>query len=96
MYHPTMAVVFDRSTTIRLRPKNQITIPEALARRLGVQPGDRLFVRFEEPNGLVIRPVPKSYAGAFADIWPSLADATAEIRAMRDEWDERERRQLGG
>jgi hypothetical protein len=39
--------------------------------------------------------VPKSYAGALAGVWGSHEEAMAELRAGRDEWDERERRQMG-
>ena len=90
-----MTMTFDRTTPIRIRPKNQITIPEAIATQLGIGPGDRLFARVDESGQLVLRPVPKSYAGAFADIWPDVEAATLEIRAERDAWEDRTRGQLG-
>lgn len=94
-YHPTMTLTFERQTTIRLRPKNQVTIPDVLAKRLGVEPGDRLFASFVAPDTVVLRRVPRSYAGTFADVWPDVEEATQEIRATRDGWEERTRDQLG-
>jgi bifunctional DNA-binding transcriptional regulator/antitoxin component of YhaV-PrlF toxin-antitoxin module len=90
-----MTVTFDRDLTIRLRPKNQVTIPEALTRQLDVEPGDRLFARVEAPGRLVLRKVPKSFHGALAGLWGTQEEIDAEIRAGRDEWDERERRLFG-
>lgn len=90
-----MVMTFERSTPIRVRPKNQITIPEAIASRLDIGPGDRLLARVDEDGQLVLRKVPKSFAGALAGLWGTEAEAMAELRASRDEWDERERRQYG-
>lgn len=90
-----MTPQFERSTPIRVRPKNQITIPEAIAARMEVGPGDRLLARIDDAGQLVLRKVPKSYAGALAGVWGTYEEAMAELRASRDEWDERERRQVG-
>lgn len=90
-----MTATFERSTPIRIRPRNQITIPEAIATRLGVGPGDRLFARVDESGQLVLRKVPKSFAGALAGVWGTHEEAMAELRASRDEWEERERRLFG-
>lgn len=94
-YRTTMAELITRRETVRLRAKNQLTLPEPVARALGVEPGDRFFVSFEEPDRAVLQRVPKSYAGALAGVWGSHEEAMAELRASRDEWDEPERRQLG-
>ena len=90
-----MTVSFDRSSTIRIRAKNQITIPEPIATQLGVGPGDRLFGHVDQSGQLVLRKVPRSFAGALAGLWGTEEEAMAELRASRDEWDERERRLLG-
>ena len=90
-----MATTFERSTPIRVRPKNQITIPEAIASRLDIGPGDRLLARVDDAGQLVMRKVPKSHAGALAGLWGTEAEAMASLRASRDEWDERERRLFG-
>ncbi len=88
-------LTFDRSTPIRVRAKNQITIPEAIAARLEVGPGDRLFAHVDASGQLVLRKVPRSHFGALAGLWGTQEDIDAEIRAGRDEWTERERRLLG-
>ena len=90
-----MPLTFDRSTTIRIRAKNQVTIPEPIATQLGIGPGDRLFAHVDPSGQLVLRKVPKSFAGALAGLWGTQEEIDAEIRAGRDEWTERERRQLG-
>jgi AbrB family looped-hinge helix DNA binding protein len=90
-----MTMTFDRTTPIRIRPKNQITIPEAIATQLGIGPGDRLFARVDESGQLVMRKVPNSFAGALAGLWGTQEEIDAEIRAGRDEWTERERRLSG-
>jgi len=90
-----MMMTFDRATSIRIRPKNQITIPEAIATKLGVGPGDRLLARVDESGQLVLRTVPRSFAGALAGLWGTQEQIDAEIRAGRDEWTERERRLSG-
>ena len=90
-----MTLQLERSTPIRVRPKNQITIPEAIAARLEIGAGDRLLARVDDSGQIVLRKVPKSYAGALAGLWGTEAEAMAELRASRDEWDERERRQFG-
>ncbi len=90
-----MTATFERSTPIRIRPKNQITIPEAIAAQLGVGPGDRLLARIDESGQLVLRKVPRSFAGALAGLWGTQEEIDAEIRAGRDEWTERERRLFG-
>jgi bifunctional DNA-binding transcriptional regulator/antitoxin component of YhaV-PrlF toxin-antitoxin module len=90
-----MAMTITRRETVRLRTKNQLTLPEPITRALGAQPGDRFFISFEEPDRAILQRVPKSYAGALAGVWGTYEEAMADLRASRDEWDERERRQLG-
>jgi hypothetical protein len=89
-----MSAPLERPTIIRLRPRNQITVPESLAAVLEVVPGDRFLAHVEEGQ-LVLRKVRRSYFGALAGLWGTQEEIDAEIRAGRDEWDERERRQLG-
>jgi bifunctional DNA-binding transcriptional regulator/antitoxin component of YhaV-PrlF toxin-antitoxin module len=92
---PTMVAMFERRTTVRLRPKNQLTLPEPIARAIGSEAGDRFFVSVEGPGRVVLERVPKSFAGALAGLWGTQEEIDAEIRAGRDEWDEREHRLLG-
>ena len=90
-----MTTMVERRATIRLRPKNQFTLPETIVRSLGVHAGDRFFVSLEGSDRVVFQRVPASYAGSMADVWPDLDAALADLRASRDAWDEREHRQLG-
>lgn len=90
-----MTLTFERSTPIRIRAKNQITIPEPIATQLGVAPGDRLLARVDESGQLVLRKVPRSFAGALAGLWGTQEEIDAEIRAGRDAWTDRERRLTG-
>jgi bifunctional DNA-binding transcriptional regulator/antitoxin component of YhaV-PrlF toxin-antitoxin module len=90
-----MAIAADPRTTVRLRPKNQLTLPEAVARAIGAKVGDRFFISAEEPDRLVLERVPASFEGSMADVWPDLGQALEDLRTSRDEWDEHERRQLG-
>jgi len=90
-----MTALSDRTIPIRIRPKNQITIPESIATQLGVGPGDRLFARVDESGQLVLRKIPRSFAGALAGLWGTQEEIDTEIRAGRDEWTERERRLFG-
>ena len=91
-----MTLTVERRSTIRLRPKNQLTLPEPVARAVAAEVGDRFFVSVEAPGRVVLERVPRSYAGALAGVWGTEEEAMAELRASRDEWDERERRVWGG
>ncbi len=72
----------------QLRPKNQLTIPEAVASAAGVAPGDRFLVEFgrEEPDTIRLRRVRESYAGAFRGLYGDVDDYLEAERAI---WDER-------
>lgn len=76
-----------RDATARLRPKNQLTIPEAVVRTVGAEIGDRFRV---ETDGDSIRliPVRKSYFGALKGLWPD--NWMEELREERDSWSRRE------
>jgi len=54
-----------------------------------------LFAHVDDSGQLVLRKVPKSFAGALAGLWGTQEEIDAEIRAGRDEWTERERRIFG-
>jgi AbrB family looped-hinge helix DNA binding protein len=78
--------------TVTVRRKNQITVPDALAGRLGLQPGDRLVLRLEagadgEP-GFRARPLRRSYAGALRGVYGSPHEATAYLAGERAAWGE--------
>ena len=68
-------------TTARLRPKNQITVPEAALAEVGLTVGDRMLVTVE--HGVIkLEPIRTSYFGALRGVWGP--NATEEIRAERD------------
>lgn len=73
-----------------LRPKNQITLPEKIAARLGVEPGDRfVFVMEDGENDVVhLRRLNKSYAGIAADVYGSSQDIVTYLEEERQAWGE--------
>lgn len=73
-----------------LRPKNQITLPEKIAARLGVEPGDRfVFVMEDGENDVVhLRRLHKSYAGIAADVYGSSQDIATYLEEERQAWGE--------
>ncbi len=75
---------------VSLRPKNQLTLPEPIARQLGVRPGDDLIVEVSEdqPEVAQIRPLRRSYAGVAAGIYGTPEEVRAYVQGERDAWDE--------
>ena len=68
---------------VRLRPKNQITLPGPSLKELGAAVGDR-FLLSVDANGLRLEPVRASYAGALEGVWPT--DWPEDLRRERDSW----------
>ena len=76
---------------VKLRPKNQLTLPEAIAQKLGVAPGDRLVVTLDEehPKQIEIRPIQRSYFGILRGVYGKDSEEIAEyIRGERAAWGE--------
>lgn len=75
---------------VRLRRKNQLTLPEPIAQRLGVGPGDRFVFRLvEEQAGRVeMRYLRASYAGAAPGIYGAESEAAEYVRRERASWHE--------
>ena len=73
-----------------LRPKNQLTLTEVIARRWGVQPGDRLVFIIEDgrPDEVRVRWIRRSYAGALAGVYGTPEEVAAYIREERASWGE--------
>ncbi len=71
----------------RLRDRNQLTIPDAIVREAGIEPGEMFVVELEpsEPDRLLLRRVRTSYAGALRGLWGD--DADAYLDAERNAWD---------
>jgi hypothetical protein len=72
---------------IRLRKRNQLTIPDAMVRAAGFEPGARFVVELDpaEPDTMVIRRLRTSYAGALRGLWRE--DADTYLEAERNVWD---------
>ncbi len=73
---------------VRLRAKNQLTLPEAIAAHLGVEPGDQLIIEMdEEVPGLVqVRPLLRSYAGILKGIYGTPEETAEYLRQERASW----------
>lgn len=76
---------------VKVRPKNQLTIPEAIVKRLGIEPGDRLVFSVDEenPEQLRIRKLRRSYYGLLEGVYGKTPEEVAEyIRQERASWGE--------
>lgn len=71
------------SETVRLRPKNQLTVPEATLKLVGAEIGDRFVITVED-GGIRLQPVLRSYAGALSGVFD--ADWADGLRKDRDNW----------
>ena len=76
------------SAEAHLRARNQITIPDAIVRAAGIEPGETFVVDLEpgDDETLHLRRVRTSYAGALRGLWG--ADAGVYLEAERDSWSE--------
>ncbi len=72
-----------------VRAKNQLTIPQAIAQRHGIEPGRRLVVvDTGDADEFVVRVVRKSYAGALTGVYGNTPEEIAAyIKGERDAWD---------
>ena len=75
------------SAEAHLRARNQITIPDAIVRAVGIEPGETFVVEVEPGDGdtLRLRRVRTSYAGALRGLWG--ADANVFLEAERNAWE---------
>ncbi len=75
---------------VGLRQKNQLTLPESIAERLGVQPGDRLLFEIDDdqPERVQVRPVRRSYAGALAGVYGTPEEVATYLPEERASWGE--------
>jgi bifunctional DNA-binding transcriptional regulator/antitoxin component of YhaV-PrlF toxin-antitoxin module len=75
---------------VQLRRKNQLTLPEAIAERLDVRPGDRLIMEIDEenPREIRVRPLLKSYAGILKGLYGTPEEAAEYLRQERASWEE--------
>jgi bifunctional DNA-binding transcriptional regulator/antitoxin component of YhaV-PrlF toxin-antitoxin module len=75
---------------VSLRPKNQLTLPDAIVRRLDLQAGDRLVVVIDdaEPDRVQLRPIRRSYAGLLTGVFGTDEEALEYVRGERASWDQ--------
>jgi len=76
--------------TAKLSSKHQITLPVAMVRRLGLEPGDRLAVGVEGDR-IVLRPQPRDwveyYHGRLKGVYGSTIEEMDEyVRKERASW----------
>jgi bifunctional DNA-binding transcriptional regulator/antitoxin component of YhaV-PrlF toxin-antitoxin module len=71
-----------------LRPKNQLTVPDAVVRTLGLRTGDRIVFEIDEerPDTVRLRPVRRSYAGILTGVYGSPDEAHEYVRGERASW----------
>jgi antitoxin PrlF len=75
--------------------KGQITVPKDVRDALGLHPGDRLLFDVESGDRAVVRKArPARLVEILASWGPSAEPALAVQRRLRDEWGDRERRQV--
>jgi hypothetical protein len=78
-------------TVARLRPRNQLTLPEPVVAALGVTPGARFLVSVEGPDSVRLVRIRTSYAGAFKGMWGGTPEARDDwLRSERSTWDRRQ------
>jgi hypothetical protein len=81
----------------RLRPRNQLTLPEAVVAAVGATPGERFLVSVEGPDSVRLVRIRASYAGALAGMWGDTQEAIDDwLRAERDSWRDRQARYEDG
>ena len=82
---PTIPAVIE---TVRLRAKNQLTLPEAIARAVDAHPGDRLRIWVEADGSIQLQKIEASAYGKFPGMWGrDSEEVAAHINGLRDEWE---------
>ena len=78
--------------TVKVSRKNQIAVPAAVRRQLGIKPGDRLEVEVEDSR-VVLRPQRRSAVDELIALAPEIwrgIDTDRYIDELRSEWSDRE------
>jgi AbrB family looped-hinge helix DNA binding protein len=68
----------------RVRARNQVTIPDAVARALGLRDGSRLLIRTDGDRAEIVV-IRDTYAGTLSGLWG--ADPSAWLTSERDGWE---------
>ncbi len=73
----------------KLTEKYQITIPSEVRRKLGLQPGDLVYL-VVEGDQVLLRATPESWTGSSrglgAELWSREGGGTAAIERERESW----------
>jgi hypothetical protein len=84
--------VLDRHIEVdaRLRQKNQLTLPEPVARALDARLDDRLLFEIDpaEPGVVRLRVLPRDFAGSMTGVFGTTDETLAFVRGERDAWGE--------
>lgn len=74
----------------RLRNKNQLTLPDRIARALEVEPDDVLLFEVDpdEPGVVRARVLPRDFAGSLTGVYGTTEDTLAFVRGEREAWGE--------
>lgn len=72
----------------RLRQKNQLTLPEPVARALDARPDDRLLFEIDpsDPSVVLLRVLPREFAGSMTGVFGTTDETLAFVRGERDAW----------
>ncbi|MFN8522570.1 MAG: AbrB/MazE/SpoVT family DNA-binding domain-containing protein [Chloroflexota bacterium] len=78
------------SVEANIRGKNQVTVPEVIASRLGITAGDRIVFELDEdaPDEVTVRAIRRSYAGALAGVYGNEEEARKYLQEERSSWGE--------
>lgn len=74
----------------RLRPKNQLTLPEPIADYLEAEPDDVLLFETDptQPGAAIIRRLPRGFAGSMSGVYGTSREVKAFIREEHEAWGE--------
>jgi hypothetical protein len=74
----------------RLRPKNQLTMPDPIVRALDAAPDDILIFETDptEPGVARVRVMPRDFAGSLTGIFGTAEETLEYVRRERTSWGE--------
>ncbi len=72
----------------RLRPKNQVTVPEPIVRALEATVDDTLVFEADpgEPGVVHVRLLPRTFAGSLRDVYGTTDEVLAFLREEHAAW----------
>ena len=74
--------------SVRLRAKNQFTLPEEVARAVDAHPGDRFRIWVEGDGSIQLQKIGASAYGKFPGLWGrDSEEIAAHLDELRDEWE---------